>query len=61
MPAPRKIDPTGQEASTHFVGIRLPASHKKQLDELCVRVGQSRSNLLRRLIQEELERVTTQA
>jgi len=58
MPAPRTIDPTGQEASNCFIGVRLPHSHKQQLDELCATLGTSRSKLVRRLITEEMERVS---
>lgn len=60
MTAPRTVDPTGGEASTKFLTLRITESQGVHIEELANLRGCSKSILVRQLITEEYERVKEQ-
>lgn len=50
MPNKRTVDPTGEDASSKIVGIRMTDKQIQELAELCEARGQKRSQVVRDLI-----------
>lgn len=57
MGAKRTVDPTGELASTRFVGLRLTSKQFDQLELLASINKVSKSGMMRKLVQEAWDRV----
>lgn len=53
----KTVDPTGTDPSVKVVGIRVTAKQMEMLDELCSLKECSRSELFRRLLNFEFDRM----
>lgn len=57
MSAKRTVDPTGELASTRFVGLRLTTKQFDLLETLSFKNGITKSQMMRQLIQEAWDNV----
>lgn len=48
----RTVDPTASEASSRIIGLRITASQAQQIQQLCEKRGQRRSQLIRDLVRQ---------
>lgn len=54
----RTVDPTGEQASTRFLGLRVTAQQWYHIELLCMtRNGITKSELLRQLVKEAMDNV----
>jgi len=56
MPNKRTVDPTANEASTRIIGLRVTDSQLVHIAELCASRNMKRSQLIRALVYEALEK-----
>lgn len=54
MPAKRTVDPTGEQASSKMIALRMTAQQMEQVAVLCQKYECSRSTLFRHLLAKEM-------
>jgi hypothetical protein len=54
MPARRTVDPTGEQASSKMIALRMTAQQMEQVAVLCQKYECSRSTLFRHLLAKEM-------